>query len=147
MESKYAKLLDNLANVLDAALGPEGTDSFAQAARAEAATVLRTAGIAVGAMGLSDPDRRRLMEIGSLPGAERVGSSSAQSLRRHAGSIETEQLNGEIVLLGRLNGIPTPVNEYLCALGRRLVREGLEPGSIAPGELRAALAPHVAGLR
>ena len=33
-----------------------------------------------------------------------------------SGSIETDYLNGEIVLLGRLHGVPTPVNALLQQL-------------------------------
>ena len=51
------------------------------------------------------------------------GGSSWQSLARGAGSIEAEYLNGEIVLLGGLYGVATPVNELLqrwrCAPRRR----------------------------
>ena len=42
-------------------------------------------------------------------GAEHPGSSTWQSLQRGS-TLETDFLNGEIVLLGRLHGIPTPVN-------------------------------------
>ena len=38
------------------------------------------------------------------------GNSTVQSIMRGSGSAETDHLNGEIVLLGRLFGIPTPVN-------------------------------------
>ena len=34
--------------------------------------------------------------------------------------IEADQLNGEIVLLGRLHGVPTPVNELLQAVAHEL---------------------------
>ena len=46
-----------------------------------------------------------------MPGEPaQLGGSSWQSLVRGTGTIETDFLNGEIVLLGRLHGIPTPVN-------------------------------------
>ena len=38
------------------------------------------------------------------------GGSSWQSIQRGTGNIETDFLNGEIVQLGRLHGIPTPAN-------------------------------------
>ena len=42
-------------------------------------------------------------------GAIRAKSGSVwQSLTRSTGSVETDYLNGEIVLLGRLHRIPTP---------------------------------------
>ena len=46
------------------------------------------------------------------------------------GSIESDYLNGEIVLLGRLHGIPTPVNELLQREANRLARERRPPGSV-----------------
>ena len=55
----------------------------------------------------------------------RPGSSSWQSVHRRTGDIETDYLNGEIVLLGRLHGTATPANELIqqlareCAIGRR----------------------------
>jgi 2-dehydropantoate 2-reductase len=51
--------------------------------------------------------------------------SSWQSLQRCTGDIETDYLNREIVLLGRLYGVLTPANELMqqlareCATGRR----------------------------
>ena len=47
---------------------------------------------------------------GTAPDARR-GSSTWQSLARGAGGIEVDYLNGEIGLLGRLHGVPTPVND------------------------------------
>jgi 2-dehydropantoate 2-reductase len=55
----------------------------------------------------------------------RPGGSSWQSLHRHTGDTETDYLNGEIVLLGRLHAVATPANELMqqlareCATGRR----------------------------
>src|SRR2546428_370157 len=49
--------------------------------------------------------------------------------------IETDYLNGEIVLLGRLHGVPTPVNEALQRLANRMAAEGRAPGSLAMEEL------------
>jgi len=74
-----------------------------------------------------------------VAGVDRTGGSSTQSLARGAGSIETDWLNGEIVLLGRLHGVPTPANAWCAALGARLVREKLAPGAIPLAEIEAAL--------
>lgn len=133
MPGKYGKLLMNLSNVLDAAAGQDARKSeLAKAARAEAEVVLATAKIGV----TSEFRHDDLMRIKEVPGTRRTGSSSAQSLVRKAGSIETNYLNGEIVLLGRLNLVNVPVNSYLCDLGRRLVAEGIEPGSLSMEELQ-----------
>ena len=64
---------------------------------------------------------------------------STQSLARGTGSIETDYLNGEIVLLGRLHGVPVPANAYLVDLSARLVRDGLKPGAVAAAEIEAGL--------
>ncbi len=141
MENKYAKLLLNLANVIDAALGGAGPHGRVYAAaRAEGEAVYKAAGIAAGNVGEDDPRRKTLMRMQPIAGADRVGSSSAQSLARGAGSIETDYLNGEIVLLGRLHGVPVPVNAYLCALGQRLVAEKLSPGALTEAAIETELA-------
>ena len=137
MRSKYGKLFENLGNVIEAALGPGVRAAEAQAlARAEAKLALRAAGI-TDWLDVSRDNARRagVMELGTVAGAKRSGGSSAQSLRRGAGSIETDYLNGEIVLLGRLHGVPTPINAALCAIGRELVSAGVQPGSFTVAAL------------
>jgi 2-dehydropantoate 2-reductase len=67
------------------------------------------------------------------------GGSSWQSLARGTGQIETDYLNGEIVLLGRLYGVATPVNEALQGLAGHLADQGLPPGALSPEELRVRL--------
>ncbi len=137
MQSKYGKLIMNLGNVLDAAAGEAAFSSdLGDAARAEARLVLEAAGITVsGAGGADDERRKQLMQMQPVAGAERVGSSSAQSLARGTGTIETDYLNGEISLLGRLHGVPTPVNDGLVRLGRHLVAEKSRPGSLGLDEV------------
>ena len=72
-------------------------------------------------------------------GRARVAGSGWQSLARGTGSIEVDQLNGEVVLLGRLHGVPTPVNELLQQVGHELVQAGAAPGSLTEAELLARL--------
>lgn len=140
MAGKYGKLLMNLGNIVEAALGADAEAAEINAAlRAEGEAALRAAGIAWRDVGGSDPRRRELMTIHEVEGVERTGSSSTQSLARSAGSIETDYLNGEIALLGRLHGVDTPVNAWFAALAWRMVREKRPPGSVARDEVRAAL--------
>jgi len=134
MQSKYGKLLMNVANIIDAALTPGDHGHIVQAARAEAVKVFAAAGIAWRDVGESDPRRQELMRPIPIAGFDRVGSSTAQSLVRNTGSIETDYLNGEIVLLGRLHDVPTPVNAYFSGLAQRMLGEKLKPRSISPGE-------------
>lgn len=140
MASKYGKLVQNLGNVLEAALGPAADrKAFVARAQAEAETVYRAAGIAWMELGGADPRRKGLSELRPIAGATRSGGSSTQSLARGTGSIETDYLNGEIVLLGRLHGVPTPVNTALVRLGQRLVAERLAPGQIDAAEVARLL--------
>ncbi|TIV13020.1 MAG: ketopantoate reductase family protein, partial [Mesorhizobium sp.] len=52
-----------------------------------------------------------------------------QSIVRGTGSLETDFLNGEIVLLGRLHGMATPVNSALCRLSIALASRRMRPQS------------------
>ncbi|HEV2517642.1 MAG TPA: 2-dehydropantoate 2-reductase N-terminal domain-containing protein [Devosia sp.] len=140
MRSKYGKLRDNLGNVLEAALGHGSrTGPLLEAIQAEAEAVYAAAAIDWVAVGNADPRRQGLMEMGAVAGVTRTGGSSIQSLKRGAGTIETDYLNGEIVLLGRLHGVPTPLNAGLVTIGHELVAKGAKPGSMSEAELRARL--------
>jgi 2-dehydropantoate 2-reductase len=72
-------------------------------------------------------------------GRRRGGGSSWQSLARGTGTIETDYLNGEIVLLGRLHGVPTPVNATVQRVARELAASGAPPASMSPDELLAVV--------
>ena len=77
------------------------------------------------------------MQVRGIDGRERAGSSTWQSLARGAGAIETDYLNGEIALLGRLHGVATPVNGALCELADRVARVRGEPGQCSPQDVLA----------
>jgi 2-dehydropantoate 2-reductase len=138
MRLKYRKLVMNLANALEAACGAdvrtrEGADLMARAV-SEAETCFAAAGIDC-ASAEEDTMRRDGFGLKPVGGARRGGGSSWQSLARGAGSIEADHLNGEIVLLGRLHGVATPVNELLQRTANRLARERRPPGSMRVAEL------------
>jgi len=140
MPSKYGKLLLNLNNILEAALGVGAdTKAFAARLRAEAEAVYRAAGIRWRDVGAADPRRDALMRQAPIAGVARSGGSTTQSLARGAGSVETDYLNGEIVLLGRLHGVPVPANSFVLALSARMAREALPPGAIPVAEMEAGL--------
>ncbi len=130
MRWKYRKLLMNLANAIEALSGPEGRfGPLAREAQREGKEVLAAAGIDVAS---SEEDRERrddFLQISPTSSGEWQGGSSWQSLARQAGSIEAEYLNGEIVLVGGLYGIPTPVNALLQRLAVRAAAEGSGPGT------------------
>ncbi|CDX34349.1 Ketopantoate reductase [Mesorhizobium plurifarium] len=127
MGSKYRKLLANLRNIIDAALADtELQRKWYAKARAEAEAVLTAAGIA---WDKTDAMAREELTISAVPGRVRVGSSTLQSIVRGTGSLETDFLNGEIVLLGRLHGMATPVNSALCRLSIELASGRMRPQS------------------
>ena len=130
----------NLYNALDALLGQRPwPDEITSAIATEAEGVLARAGIDV-ATAQEDRDRRGdLLSISPAGGARRGGGSSWQSLERGLGSIETDYLNGEIVLLGRLNGVPTPANALVQRLAGEAARNKTAPGSLAAEDLLAML--------
>lgn len=139
MAWKYGKLRRNLLNIVGAALGPEARSGrWRDAMEREADDVFRAAGIA-----WTDPGDEPLAAQArplSIPGIVRAGGSTTQSLTRGTGSIETDFLNGEIALLGRLHGVPTPVNAAFVRIAHRMTREGMAPGAFPPPELERLLA-------
>jgi 2-dehydropantoate 2-reductase len=130
MRWKYRKLVMNLPNAVEALSGPEGRFSpLARESQREGTEALAAAGIDVAT---SEEDRERradYLQLAPTSSGEWRGGSSWQSLARGAGSIEAEFLNGEIVLLGGLHGVPTPVNALLQRLAVRAAAEGAPPGS------------------
>ena len=147
MRFKYAKLLSNLANAVDATCAPDpgadapdaGADQLVARAREEGREVLRAAGIEFTAE-QADDIWVRWTRLGVRPigGRKRAGSSTWQSLERGSG-VETAYLNGEIVLLGRLHRVRTPVNELLQALVDELAQDERAPGSLSAQDVLARL--------
>ncbi len=140
MASKHGKLLMNLGNIVQAVLGP-GVDAgdLTKRVRAEAKDVYRAAGIDWKNVGMDDP-RRDVMRPAPVPGVDRQGGSTTQSLLRGTGSVETDWLNGEIALLARMHGVPAPLNARLTDLGAEVVRKGLRPGAMTLADLDAWIA-------
>jgi 2-dehydropantoate 2-reductase len=146
MRLKHAKLLLNLANVVGAlfADAPELGDLEA-GVREEGETVLTAAGIPHDDPEVADrPERWKDLGVTAIGGRIRGGSSTWQSLKRrfgpHPPTIETDYLNGEISLLGRLHGVPTPLNDALCRLADAHARRGGGPGELAVDEFLRGLA-------
>ena len=138
---KYAKLLTNLGNAAEAICGP-GTRGGAIPKRAyeEGVACLQAAGIDfVGAAEFAQR-HQELLTLAPPDGTAPPGNSSWQSLARGTGNIETDYLNGEIVLVGRLHGIPTPVNAALCRLAAEQARGGAAPGELSVDDVLAGAA-------
>ncbi|RST13822.1 ketopantoate reductase family protein [Streptomyces sp. WAC05374] len=136
MRWKYAKLLGNLGNAIQATTGPEPDPAKGALLR----RAIREAEAAFGAAGIayaSEAEQSAARE-GRVNQPEGVrGGSSWQSLARGTGSIEADYLNGEISLLGRLHGVPTPVNDVLRHAANIFARKGLPPGAMSVGDLTA----------
>ncbi|NEA97902.1 2-dehydropantoate 2-reductase N-terminal domain-containing protein [Streptomyces sp. SID13726] len=135
---QYAKLLSNLANAVEAVTGPvesEAALAFVDRVRAEGAAVLDAAGIGYASVEEQRAVRGDKVTLLPLSGTPRGGGSSWQSLTRGTGTIEADYLNGEITLLGRVHGVPTPLNELLQRLANTFARERREAGSMPVGEL------------
>ncbi len=141
MRWKYRKLLSNLGNAVEALCGRAARGSgLAQRARREALECYAAAGIEYVSDDNDEAVRlERDVRARTIRGAERRGGSSWQSLERRLGTIETDYLNGEIVRLGQLHGVATPVNAILQYLSQRIAHERKPPGSVNPDKILVAL--------
>jgi 2-dehydropantoate 2-reductase len=137
MRWKHGKLLANLGNAIEAVCGLGDHAELRRRVRAEGKAALAAAGIAYARNEESAALRGDQVQIVKINGTERGGGSSWQSLTRGTGSIEADYLNGEIVLLGRELGVPTPVNEVLQRLANQAARERRTPGSLTADEVLA----------
>ena len=146
MRWKYAKLLRNLGNAIEALCKPEtDTDLDAefmavikeldQRLQDEAVACFEAAGIEWTRDEEWFARRKGQVKWTPVEGRGRAGGSSWQSLARGAGTIEAEYLNGEIVALGRRFGVATPLNSALVRLATAAAAAGVRPGSMRPGEL------------
>jgi 2-dehydropantoate 2-reductase len=139
MPWKHFKLLSNLANALQALLGPDAEfGDLAKALRDEARDAYAAAGIASVSSEVERARRGSTFASRPVPGAdERTGGSSWQSMARGSGSIETDYLNGEIARIARSAGVRAPRNALVQRLARVAARDRVAPGSMAVDELRA----------
>ncbi|WP_210439949.1 ketopantoate reductase family protein [Nocardioides xinjiangensis] len=138
MAMKRRKLVMNLGNGVDASfVEGEEADRLAELAQAEGEQVLAAAGATV--VSAEEDRARRGSILVRRPDLERRGGSTWQSLTRATGDSEIDYLAGEVVLQGRLLGLPTPVNEAVVAATRRLAATGGAPRSLDAGAVLAAL--------
>lgn len=131
---KYAKLTRNLVNALRAL-----TDDWA-ATKEILALAVGEAEACFAAAGIENvPASAMEARRGDLRHPADIHGSTWQSLARGTGSVETDYLNGEIVLLGRLHSVPTPVNEGLQLAMNRASRHRANAGSMSGERVRAEL--------
>jgi 2-dehydropantoate 2-reductase len=141
MAWKYRKLISNIGNVFQALVGRNGDwRQLVVEAEIEARSVLDAAGIGY----ISDEEENAARAAGftvkPVPGVtSATGGSTWQSLQRSTGNIETDYLNGEIVMIAHQIGMQAPINERLAMLARRAAATGARPGDISAGGLAADL--------
>jgi 2-dehydropantoate 2-reductase len=129
MRIKYAKLRSNLNNAVDALIGGESRRGPIVARLIEEADAcFAAAGIDAATNEELLAGRAAAMTDADIPGHPREGTSSWQSLARGR-SIEVDYLNGEVALLGRLHGVPTPYNRAVQHLANEAARLGARPGT------------------
>jgi 2-dehydropantoate 2-reductase len=142
MRWKYRKLLSNLGNAVQALCGTGLDSADALSAlgllSAEAGRVLEAAGLDPVSEAEDDERRGDHLRLEPVAGAVRGGGSTWQSLARGAG-VETDYLNGEIALLGRLHGVPTPANARIQTLMTDVATRRGGPGQLTAAALLAEL--------
>jgi thiosulfate/3-mercaptopyruvate sulfurtransferase len=128
---KNGKIAGAVNFVLDALFKPSPLrDRAAARIRRETAEILQAAGLPpVNRFGAGP-----MFHHASIPGHDRGGFSTWQSLSR-GNSVETDYLNGEIVLQARLLGREAPFNEAVTVRMHRFLQEGGEPGSLGDDEI------------
>jgi 2-dehydropantoate 2-reductase len=142
MRWKYRKLVNNLGNAVQALCGRVLDRAEARTAldllTAEADQVFTAAGIDPVTDREDDVRRADHLQLRPIGDQPRAGGSTWQSLTRGSG-VETDFLNGEIALLGRLHGVPTPANERIQGLMAGASAQGRAPGFLSVSDLLAAL--------
>jgi thiosulfate/3-mercaptopyruvate sulfurtransferase len=128
---KNGKIAGAVNFVLDALFKPSPLrDRAAAYIRKETAEVLAAAGLPpVNRFGAGP-----MFHHASIPGHDRGGFSTWQSLNRGK-SVETDYLNGEIVLQARLLGREAPFNEAATVRMHRFLDDGDDPGSLGDDDL------------
>ncbi len=141
MRWKYRKLLNNLGNAVQALCRDDdeaATTAALELLTGEAEAAFAAAGIDPVTDEEDDARRADHLQLRPIGDQQRAGGSTGQSLARGSG-IETDFLNGEIALLGRLHGVPTPANARIQALMARASAAGAPPGSMSAADLLAEL--------
>jgi 2-dehydropantoate 2-reductase len=140
MRFKYTKLHQNMINALQAILPPNAdAPDVTEKLRAECEAAFAAAGIEWA------PTREMMARLRGGAAPAGIGSSGWrggsmwQSIARGVGNSEVDYINGEVVMLGRLHGVPTPANEVTQLFVDRLARTRQAPGSIDIEELRAEI--------
>ena len=138
MKAKAAKCLLNLMNPFDAITDTKASDEFTQRVRGEAERIWSAAGIEWEPVEAYNK-RSRLIRPPSTSGSEKR-SSTWQSLARGTGNVEAEQINGDLVRLGRFLGIDAPYNECLWRVSSDMALRNEKPGRYSVSDLERMIA-------
>lgn len=143
MKAKAAKCLGNIANSMRAITNErEEKSEFLSAAREEAMKIWKMAGIECESR--DEFVKRTRTKQGRPVGYENVHKGSSwQSLMRGTGNVEAEQINGDIVKLGRMLGVDAPHNELLWRLADEIAKKGERPGRYSAEDLAKMLKEHM----
>jgi len=136
MAAKASKMFSNLGNALGAITDGRGDQTaFMVEVRREAASCFDAAGVRYEPPDQFQKRSKEQHRQSALPAGVRNLGSSWQSLQRGLGSIEADFLNGEIVRLGRLHGIPTPHNAVLQEVANAMAARREKPGKYSAQDL------------
>ena len=119
MAWKYRKLVANAVGDVATVL-PEQAHELQPLVRAEAEAAIEAAGIT---MVDHDTDQQRRGDLLQTRPGRRGPNSLGQSIARGTSGVEVDYRAGEIVLLGRLHGVPTPANQRVQRAAHRLLHK------------------------
>ncbi len=141
MRRKHAKLIANLGNAVQAVCGTESeSGELLERVRSEGRAVLAAAGIPCDDDEVADARGRwERWGMAEIAGRPRGGGSTWQSVMRGTGRVESDYLNGEIVMRAREQGLAAPVNRLLADLAHETVRDHHQPGWLSPADVLARL--------
>jgi len=137
MVTKAGKMFSNLGNAMGAITDGRGdATQYMLEVRAEAKRCFDAAGVAYESPELFEKRSREQHRQSPLPAGVRNLGSTWQSLQRGLGSSEADFLNGEIVRLGCIHGIPTPYNEVLQEVANAMAAGREKPGKFSAQDLQ-----------
>jgi 2-dehydropantoate 2-reductase len=143
MRWKYQKLITNLINGVSALTDEPRSHPAVRAIFrtlvAEATACYQAAGIAYASREDFEREIYARWKLDEIAGEQRFGPSTRQSLARGTPTVEVDHIHGEVVLLGKLHGVPTPVNARVRQLVQELAAKGAPPGPYGAEELAGKL--------
>jgi 2-dehydropantoate 2-reductase len=150
MSFKYAKMLGNLGTAIPAitedAIGSEPQRRLTARLRAEAIACYAAAGITIPSEAQLEAEiapHNQRHRIEGMPWGE---GSTWQSIARGRDSVESDYLNGEIVLLGHLHGVPTPLNSAVRRLTNQIATARQKPGGYTIADIERFAEQHSAAV-